>query len=140
QSLSREYQMSDCSKFVFKALFLVCLVQFNYGGLTNAQVQTLKQPAVKAAAAEKTARPETPPDYSQEAMVIEQIKLGYRFEKDGTGERDYTLRVRVQSEAALERFGQLVFPYTSANEKLDVDYIRVRKPDGTIINAEAGDM
>ena len=84
--------MSRCSKFFLKALFLVCLAQFNFGGLTNAQVQTLKQPAAKSPASEKS--PETAPDYSQEAMVIEQIKLVYRFEKDGTGQRDFSLRVR----------------------------------------------
>jgi len=102
--------MSRRSKFFLKALFLVCLAQFNHGGLTNAQVQTLKQPAAKAAATEKTPPAEIAADYSQEAMVIEQIKLVYRFEKDGTGQRDFSLRVRVQSEAALERLVNWYFP------------------------------
>jgi tetratricopeptide (TPR) repeat protein len=83
---------------------------------------------------------EKEPDYSQEALVIEQLKTSYRFEKDGTGQHDLTLRVRVQSEAALERFGQLVFPYSSANEKLDIDYVRVKKANGTAVTASPSDV
>lgn len=79
-------------------------------------------------------------DYSQEALVIEQLKVFYRFEKDGTGEHELSLRVKVQTEGALERFGQLVFPYISANEKLDIDYVRVKKSDGAAINASESDV
>ena len=80
------------------------------------------------------------PDYSQEAVVIEQLSTTYRFERDGTGQRDLTLRVRVQSDAGVERFGQLIFPYSSANEKLDMDFVRVRKADGTVVNATTADI
>src|ERR1043165_4096593 len=48
------------------------------------------------------------PDYSQEAAVVEQLSTAYRFESDGTGKRESTLRVKVQSDAGVERFGQLV--------------------------------
>ena len=80
------------------------------------------------------------PDYSQEALVIEQIKLTYRFEKDGTGIREQNFRARVQSEAAIEDFGQIVLPYSSANEQLDIDFVRVQKPDGTVINSSTTDV
>ncbi len=75
------------------------------------------------------------PDYSQEAYVIEQMKTSYRFEKDGTGERAQSLRVKIQSDAGVEGFGQLVFPYSSANERLDVEQVSVRKPDGSVVKA-----
>ena len=80
------------------------------------------------------------PDYSQEALVIEQIKLSYRFEKEGTGVREQNFRARVQSEAAVEQFGQIVLPYSSANEQLDIDFVRVQKPDGTVINSTSSDV
>lgn len=79
-------------------------------------------------------------DYSQEAVVVEQLSTAYRFERDGTGQRESTLRVKVQSDAGVQRFGQLVFDYSSANEKLDMDYVRVRKADGTVVNAAASDI
>ena len=79
-------------------------------------------------------------DYSQEAVVVEQITTGYRFERDGTGQRELSLRVKVQSDAGVERFGQLIFGYSSANEKLDMDFVRVRKADGTVVNAATTDI
>jgi tetratricopeptide (TPR) repeat protein len=79
-------------------------------------------------------------DYSQEAVVVEQLSTSYRFEHDGTGQRDLNLRMRVQSEAGVERFGQLIFGYSSANEKLEMDFVRVRKADGTVVNASASDI
>ncbi|HKS09606.1 MAG TPA: DUF3857 and transglutaminase domain-containing protein, partial [Pyrinomonadaceae bacterium] len=79
-------------------------------------------------------------DYSQEAVVVEQLSTAYRFERDGTGQRELTLRVKVQSDAGVERFGQLIFGYSSGNEKLDMDYVRVRKADGTVVNAATTDI
>jgi tetratricopeptide (TPR) repeat protein len=80
------------------------------------------------------------PDYSQEAVVIEQLSTNYRYESDGTGQRELTMRVKIQSDAGVERFGQLIFPYTSANEKLEMDYVRVRKPDGSVVSATTSDI
>jgi len=95
----------------------------------SAQTNASKSPTKSTEAAKQKA------DYSQEALVVEQLSTAYRFERDGTGQRESTLRVKVQSDAGVERFGQLVFDYSSANEKLDMDYVRVRKADGTIVNA-----
>lgn len=80
------------------------------------------------------------PDYSQEAFVFEQFHIRTRFESDGTGQREMTVRVRVQSEAGVQQLGQLVFGYNSANEKLEVGYVRVRKADGSVVSASAGDV
>jgi len=80
------------------------------------------------------------PDYSQEAVVIEDLRTSYRFERDGTGQRDLAFRAKVQSEAGVERLGQLVIGYSSANEKLDMDYVRVRKADGSVVNAAPSDV
>src|SRR5262252_149238 len=111
----------------------------------NALLAVLPAPGAQRAAAQTRsskvpAVTDKAPDYSQEAMVIEQMRVTYRFEKDGTGMHDIALRVKLQSDAALQRFGQLILPYVSANEKLDIDYVRVKKPDGTVINATAGDV
>lgn len=87
----------------------------------------------------QTAQPQKP-DYSLEAVVVEQLSTAYRYERDGTGQRELTMRVKIQSDAGVERFGQLVFPYTSANEKLEMDYVRVRKADGSVVSATAADI
>ncbi len=77
------------------------------------------------------------PDYSQEPFVIEQYYTRARFEKDGTGRRELQVRIRVQSEAGVQQLGQLVFGYNSANERMAIDSVEVRKADGSAATAAA---
>jgi tetratricopeptide (TPR) repeat protein len=75
------------------------------------------------------------PDYSQEPFVFEQYLTKVRFENDGTGTKQIQARIRVQSEGGVQALGQLVFGYNSANEKLDIGYVRVRRADGSVVEA-----
>ena len=77
------------------------------------------------------------PDYSQEPFVVEQFYNRVRFENDGTGRRELAVRIRVQSEAGVQQLGQLVFGYSSANERLEVDAVEVRRADGSITAASS---
>jgi tetratricopeptide (TPR) repeat protein len=90
-------------------------------------------PAEKAADAAKTVV--KTPDYAQESFVIEQMHSRYRFEADGTGRKEITARIRVQSEAGVQQWGQLQEGYNSANERVEIPYVRVLKEDGTIVKA-----
>src|SRR5450631_1323612 len=72
-------------------------------------------------------------DSSKEALVYERINNLVRFESDGTGIRDTTAVIRIQSQAAIQELGQLIFGYSAASETLDIDYVRVRKPDGQVV-------
>ncbi len=90
------------------------------------QVET--QPADPAAA------------FHDEAFVFEQLRTVVRFENDGSERRQQTARVRVQSDAGVQRLGQLVFGYSSANEQMEMGYVRVRRADGTVIAATAADV
>ncbi len=72
-------------------------------------------------------------DHAQEAAIFERILNRVRFENDGTGVKEAEAVIHIQSQAGVEEFGQLVFGYSSATEKLDVEYVRVRKPDGQVI-------
>jgi len=74
-------------------------------------------------------------DYSQEAFVIEQYRSTYRFEKDGTGRRETVARIRVQSEAGVQQWGQIQVGYNSANERVEIVYVRVVQADGSVIKA-----
>jgi tetratricopeptide (TPR) repeat protein len=75
------------------------------------------------------------PDYSQESFVIEQMHSRYRFETDGTGRKETTARIRVQSEAGVQQWGQLLEGYNSANERVEIPYVRVLKEDGSVVKA-----
>jgi tetratricopeptide (TPR) repeat protein len=77
------------------------------------------------------------PDYSKEPFVIEQLRVRLRFENDGTGRIEHVARVRVQTEAALQRWGQLRFGYNSSSERLEIAYVRVTKQDGSVVTAGA---
>ena len=70
---------------------------------------------------------------AEEAAVFERILNRARFENDGTEVRETEAVVHIQSQAGVEDFGQLVFGYSSATEKLEVEYVRVRKPDGRVV-------
>ncbi len=70
---------------------------------------------------------------AQEAAVFERILNRVRFENDGKEVSETEAVVRIQSQAGVEEFGQLVFGYSSATEKLEVEYVRVRKPDGKVV-------
>ncbi len=77
----------------------------------------------------------TPPkaDNGEEASIFERILNRARFENDGTGVEETEAVIRIQSQAGVEQFGQLVFGYSSATEQLKVEYVRVRKPNGQVI-------
>ncbi len=76
-----------------------------------------------------------PADYSKESFVIEQMHSRYRFDADGTGRKETTARIRVQSEAGVQQWGQLQEGYNSANERVEIPYVRVLKEDGTVVKA-----
>src|SRR5580658_929345 len=80
--------------------------------------------------------PEEPKrDYSQEAFVVEQYRSRYRFESDGTGRKETVARIRVQSEAGVQQWGQIQVGYNSANERVEIAYVRVVKQDGSVVKA-----
>jgi tetratricopeptide (TPR) repeat protein len=74
-------------------------------------------------------------DYSKEPFIVEQVRLRFRFEDDGTGRREQTVRVRVQSESGVQLWGQLKFPYNSASERYEIAYVRVIKQGGSVVTA-----
>jgi len=129
--------MSSFKALLIAAILVFALVQSNR--LTSAQ-----KPSDQTTQSKPAPKPDggstKPADYSQEAFVIEQLKSAYRFEKDGTGQREVYLRVKLQSDAGVENFGQLVFAYSSANEKLDIDKVSVHKSDGSVVNASPSDV
>src|SRR5579872_3592628 len=73
------------------------------------------------------------PDYSKEAFVDEDDVTKLVFENDGTSTRENATRIHIQSDAALQRYGVLTFPYQNATETVEIGYVRARKPDGTVV-------
>jgi hypothetical protein len=55
------------------------------------------------------------------------------MKNDGTGTLEIKVRAKVQSQVGVDKLGQLVFNYNSANERLDIVNVQVIKPDGKTI-------
>ncbi len=127
------------------ALLAVCLaVPFTIWAQSQTPTNSnVPAEAAKATGAGQSQPPHTDPskpepsraDYSQEAFVIEQYHSRYRFENDGTGRKETIARVRVKSEAGVQQWGQIQVGYNSANERVEMAYVRVIKADGSIVKA-----
>jgi tetratricopeptide (TPR) repeat protein/transglutaminase-like putative cysteine protease len=72
-------------------------------------------------------------DFSKEAYTVEKLSTQITAENDGTGTKERTAEVKILADAGVKAFAVLNFTYSSANESVDVDYVRVRKPDGTVV-------
>ena len=91
--------------------------------------------AVLVAGRAQTPPPHSPAkdDYSQEAAVIEQISTKIAFDNDGNSTREQTARVRVQTDTGVKEWGLLKFPFQSATQTVEIDYVRVHKADGNTL-------
>ncbi len=65
--------------------------------------------------------------------MIESLRRISDFQADGTGVQDYSGVFHILQESALKNLAVLVFGYSSDVEALDVDYVRVKKADGTVV-------
>ncbi len=86
------------------------------------------------------AAPEANQDFSQQPAVIEQFRIRYRWEADGTGTRQMILRAKLQSPLGVQQFGQIPLGYSSANESVKINYVRVRKTDGRVVDVPSGNI
>lgn len=83
--------------------------------------------------------PAAHPDYSKEGVVFESISTVFAYNADGTGDRTMTVKMRVQSDNGVHQAGLLNFTYAQKNERLEVKYVRVHKPDGSVVETPADD-
>jgi tetratricopeptide (TPR) repeat protein/transglutaminase-like putative cysteine protease len=91
--------------------------------------------AVSLAGRAQTSPPHAPAkdDYSREAAVIEEMATKIAFDNDGKSVREQSTRVRVQTDVGVQQWGLLTFPFQSATQTVEIDYVRVRKTDGSTV-------
>ena len=78
-----------------------------------------------------------PADYRDDPYVYLLDDGIVRLEADGRGTRTYRQVVQILTQQAAERFGEQVFSYSSSREKLTVNWLRVVRPDGSVVSAQA---
>ena len=78
--------------------------------------------------------------YGGESFVIAHAAWVYDEKTDGTGYREHTVAVKLQSEASLRAFGVVAVPFASASEHVDLHYVRVRHADGSVTETPVSDV
>jgi tetratricopeptide (TPR) repeat protein len=126
--------MPDPSKYFH--FFILCVA--SCFTLANSSSQSLPKPG--NAKLPEIKSQDAKPDYSAEAFIIAQDDTKIAFGNDGSYRREGSTRIRVQSVAAVQRFGVLTFQYQKLTEALDVEYVRVRKPDGSVVDTPSDDI
>ena len=81
----------------------------------------------------------TADQYAGESIVLERSDVVYSMAADGTGSVLRTVVVRVQSEAAVKELGIIGLAFAGATQRVEFQYARVRRPDGTVVETPVGD-
>ncbi|SEG60756.1 Transglutaminase-like enzyme, putative cysteine protease [Bryocella elongata] len=79
-------------------------------------------------------------DYRNESSYFERVDRTYTYNDDGTGVRELLGIVHVQTQAGVKDLSVLSFPFASGSEHVEIDYVRVRHADGTVVNTPATDV
>lgn len=77
--------------------------------------------------------------YRDEPYVFEHYDTTIRMKADGTGETFAHVVIHMLSEGTARQFSVLSLPYASANSTGNIDYVRVRKADGTVVETPTAD-
>ena len=120
----------------FRQVTAIVLWFFYFSGQASGARDPGQAPPAQSTSPNSTATDQ----FSEAPYVFDFIEKRVRLEADGRGQRDTTFRVRIQSESAVREFGLIVYPYASSFESLEVDYVRVKKPDGTVLETPASDI
>lgn len=103
-------------------------------------VAVASMPAREQNAGSQSAGSKQAADYSKESSVIQTLHTAVSFRDDGAATREETARIQIQSEGGIEDWGLLSFSFNSANQDVEIGYVRVLQPDGTIVNTPLSDV
>ena len=94
------------------------------------------------AAGDPSVKPDTiyrlavdPADYPGDDFVYLFDDGVLRFEADGRGVRTYRQIIQILTREGAERWGEQNFSYHGDDEKLTINWIKVVRPDGTVISS-----
>jgi hypothetical protein len=113
-------------RFVWIILAACCLCGpfFAAGQDKNAQSPPVPSPISSAT---------KQPDVSKEAVVWDKLITRIREEADGTSTRQTMARTRILADSGVKELAVLTFTYTASNQQVEIGYVRVIKPDGTVV-------
>ena len=130
--ISRRFRRS-----IVAQLLLLCSA-----GLVNSNSQTAVTSSSGPAASpeEEHLRTAAAVDYSKEGVVIQSLSRQVSFHENGSWQSVETASVRIQSDAGVQQLGVLAFSYDRDEQQFELTYLRVRKPDGKIVETPRDNM
>ncbi|MGA7158965.1 MAG: DUF3857 domain-containing protein [Acidobacteriaceae bacterium] len=102
-------------------------------GTPNTPAQT------KAAPASAPTTATAPTDYPGESYVFDQLDRIYTVAADGTGSREFSGVVEIRNQAGVKAFSVIPFDFASNSEHVEIEYVRVRHADGTVVTTPPTD-
>lgn len=112
---------------LFRAFLAICLLAFL--GLRPRPASAQSQSSPASAEQPLTTK-------STDPFIIELYSTTVHFENDGTSERHLNVRVHVNTDVGAQQFKTLSFGYNASSGALALAYLRVRKPEGTVVEAK----
>jgi tetratricopeptide (TPR) repeat protein len=109
-------------------------VEAQSSAATSGAAQTT--PPRVSAPAKPAAAPAASTTKSSVPLTIELYSLKVRFENDGTGTRQFDVRVKAGTDEGVTELKTLSFDYDSANEKLELRFLRVTKANGSTVEGK----
>jgi hypothetical protein len=97
--------------------------------ITPAGDPSVRNDTIYSLAVDPQAYPDEPYVYLLDDGVV-------RLEADGRGTRTYRQVIQILTQQAAEQFGEQVFSYSSSREKLTINWLRVVRPDGSVVSAQ----
>jgi transglutaminase-like putative cysteine protease len=79
-----------------------------------------------------------PSDYPEEGVVLLLDDGVMRYEANGTGRTTYRQVTQILDPGAVEDYAEHEFSYTPERQRLTVNWIRVVRPDGTVVSEAPG--
>ena len=112
--------------------FAIALAAFCASAQSSAEAAARDKSTARAGESARSAASENVP-----ALTIELYSLKVRFEKDGTGTRQFDVRVKANTEDGVRELKTLAFDYNATNETFALKFLRVMKSNGTTTDAAA---
>ncbi len=84
------------------------------------------------------AAPDVDPGSAREDVVVESVVTRIAFDEAGERTASVAATLRVNTPAGVQQEGTLAIPFRRDAGIVTVDYVRVRKPDGSVVDTPTG--
>jgi transglutaminase-like putative cysteine protease len=126
--VTRGFRMRACPRLIVCILLLVSTTAWGQAPI----ITSAGDPSVKNDTLYRLAV--SPADYPSELVVLLLDDGVVRYEADGTGFTTYRQVIQILSPDAVDDYAEHEFSYAPGHQQMTVNWIRVVRPDGTVVS------